>query len=61
MIKKETLNAPKTFEVLRGEENNFEIEVKNPYSSSILQDLTLTLRGFPEQYVSILPERIPQH
>ncbi len=48
----------KEIEVVRGEENIFNIEVHNPYSNARLEDLTIKLTGFLEQYFSISPSKI---
>lgn len=48
----------KIIEIVRGEEDSFEIEIKNNYVSSTLEGLTLDLTGFPSQYVAVSPNRI---
>ena len=45
----------KEIEVVIGEENQFNIEVENKDSSAILQDLTIELTGYLEQYFTISP------
>ncbi len=54
----ETIVYSKTIEIVRGEEDSFEIEVKNNYIDSALEDLTLDLTGFPSQYITISPSKI---
>jgi len=48
----------KIIEIVRGEEELFEIEIKNSYINSTLKNLTITLEGFLSQYITIFPERI---
>jgi len=51
----------KIIEIVRGEENNFNIEVRNKFSSNVsLKNLSLTLEGFPQQYIEISPEIIKE-
>jgi hypothetical protein len=48
----------KIIELVRGEEMFFDIEIENKYKDSTLENLKLTLTGFPEQYISISPESL---
>ncbi|MBT7706137.1 hypothetical protein HN747_01690 [archaeon] len=48
----------RTVEVVRGEGEEFEITVENIYPNYTLEDLTITLTGFSEQYFSINPSII---
>jgi len=48
----------RSIEVVRGQEDSFEIDVENKYYNSTLQDLTLDVTGFLSKYVSISPSKI---
>ena len=48
----------KIIEVVRGETDEFEIEIENTYSDKILKDLTIKLDGFLGKYISIKPSII---
>jgi hypothetical protein len=48
----------KVVEVIRGEGEEFDIEVENKYSGFTLEDMKLSLTGFPEQYFSSSPSVI---
>ncbi|MBI2629504.1 hypothetical protein HYW76_00215 [Candidatus Pacearchaeota archaeon] len=54
----ESIVYSKTIEIVRGEQDSFEIEINNKYFNSSLEDLTMTLDGFPSQYVDISPSKI---
>lgn len=49
----------KGIEIVRGADDvSFDIDITNKYRNSTLQELTLTLTGFLEQYISISPSKI---
>ncbi len=48
----------KIVEMVRGEQDYFNIEVSNPYVNSSLEGLTIKVSGFPSQYIEISPETI---
>ncbi|MDO8622880.1 MAG: hypothetical protein Q7R52_01435 [archaeon] len=48
----------KTIEIVRGEQDSFDIEVSNKNYNSSLQDLTLNITGFLPQYITISPSKI---
>jgi hypothetical protein len=48
----------KVIEITRGSGESFDIFVENNFPNSTLEDLSLKLSGFPEQYVSISPDVI---
>lgn len=48
----------KKIEIVRGEENKFNIEISNTFEDSELRDLQISLSGFLGQYIEISPEKI---
>ena len=58
IVSSEKIAYSKIIEIVRGEQDGFNIEVRNRYSNSSLENLTLSITGFLSQYVSIIPERI---
>jgi len=48
----------KEIEVVRGDTIEFEIEIYNKFQNSTLENLEITLNGFPEQHISIVPLKI---
>ncbi|MDD5191568.1 MAG: Ig-like domain-containing protein [Candidatus Nanoarchaeia archaeon] len=58
IAKAESVAYSKTIEVVRGEQDSFDIEVNNKYPNSSLEDLTLSLAGFLPQYIEIYPSKI---
>lgn len=49
----EFLVYSKVVEIVRGKEDEFEIEVENVYVNSSLENLTLTLTGFLSRYIEV--------
>jgi len=54
----ESVVYSKIIEIVRGEEDSFDIEVYNKYTNSTLEDLELELTGFLAQYISTSPSKI---
>jgi len=50
-----TIKYAETIEVVRGSGNSFTIPVQNKYQNTTLNNLKLTISGFPEKYVVIIP------
>ena len=47
-----------TFELTRGENNEFIIVLANPYDDAILRNIAISLEGFSESYISFEPTNI---
>lgn len=56
--KSESVVYSKVIEIVRGEENTFDIEVYNKYTNSTLENITLSVTGFLSQYITISPSSI---
>lgn len=52
--------SAQTVEILRGQSNKFDLEIKNIYPDSTLNDVTLDIGGYLKQYVKIEPPNIPK-
>jgi len=57
-VKPEEIEISQTVELVRGEDNSFEIEVENIFEDSVLENLTLQVEGFLSQYLTIIPDVI---
>jgi tetratricopeptide (TPR) repeat protein len=55
-LKTEKIEIWKTIEIVRGKEDSFNIDVVNTFKDSVLENLTLDVKGFLAQYISIEPE-----
>ncbi len=49
-----------TVEMVRGQQDSFDIPVYNPYLNSTMENLTLNITGFLPQYIEISPSVIDQ-
>jgi uncharacterized membrane protein len=49
-----------SFELVRGEDQTFVIQLENPYGDAILRNLDITLDGFSEDYIYFYPNRIEE-
>ncbi len=58
--KSETVVYSKIIEIVRGESDSFNLEVKNKYSNSTMKDLKIVIDGFLSQYILISPRDISQ-
>lgn len=54
----EQVEYSKEIEIVRGKDDSFDIQVKNNYDSSILENLVLNIQGFLSQYITIVPKEI---
>lgn len=48
------------FELVRGKDQSFVITVANPFTDGILQDVSLDVKGFLSQYISLVPMSVSQ-
>jgi len=58
LVKPEKINISQTVELVRGETDNFTINVTNTFENSVLENLTLRVTGFPLQYLITTPDLI---
>jgi hypothetical protein len=56
----ESVQFSKTIEIIRGQEDSFNITVYNPYVNSSMKDLSLNITGYLGQYISIFPLKIDE-
>lgn len=52
------LQTQETLELVRGLNDTFTIKVTNPFKGSSMKNVTLSVKGFLSQYISITPEKI---
>jgi len=48
------------FELVRGEDQTFAIDITNPYEDAVLRNLVITLEGFSEDYMVYSPTEIDE-
>lgn len=53
-----TINFSQIVEIVSGEEKSFDIEVYNKNLNSVLKNLTLNIKGFLPQYITVFPDTI---
>jgi len=56
--RRELLQTSETFEIVRGREETFQLLVTNIYPNSTLEDVTLKIEGYLEQYIEYTPDMI---
>ncbi|MBN4049206.1 hypothetical protein JYT91_01170 [archaeon AH-315-M20] len=58
IVKPEKIEISQVVELVRGEGNNFTIDVTNTFEDSILENLTIQVEGFLSQYLTTTPDVI---
>jgi len=56
--KNRLFQTSETFELIRGKDNNFSINIENPFENGNLEDITLDVTGYMSQYIDIVPDHL---
>lgn len=53
-----SVKSEATYELVRGKDNSFNLEIKNPFNDANLSNIKVSASGFLAQYISIEPEQL---